>query len=37
MQMQSLQYIYISLIKDLQFCNELYKITGTKISDTRFA
>lgn len=37
MQMQSLQYIYISLIKDLQFCNELYKISGTKISDAHFA
>lgn len=37
MQMQSLQYIYISLIKELQFCNELHEIPGTKRSDKHFA
>lgn len=34
MQMQSSQYIYISLIKDLRFCNEL---PGTIRSDKHFA
>lgn len=30
MQMQSLQYIYISLINMLRCCNELYESTGAK-------